>query len=89
MDIDSYDNVEIENNGAASNSDRYITPVEYQVPLMLICPLILVRNCASICLDMSLAFKSGTLLHSHPRCLCLCANTAVRAITVYPVRKFI
>ena len=30
MDIDSYDHVEIERNGAASNSDRYITPVEYQ-----------------------------------------------------------
>jgi hypothetical protein len=66
MDIDSYDNIEIESNGAASNSDRYITPVEYQVPLMLICPLNYVRNCASICLDMSLAFKSGTLLHSPP-----------------------
>ena len=66
MDIDSYDNVEIESNGAASNSDRYITPVEYQVPLMLICSLNLVRNRASICLDMSLAFKSGTLLHSPP-----------------------
>lgn len=26
MDIDSYDNVEIKTNGAASNSDRYITP---------------------------------------------------------------
>ncbi|KAI0286694.1 hypothetical protein BGY98DRAFT_941490 [Russula aff. rugulosa BPL654] len=26
MDIDSYDHVEIERNGAASNSDRYITP---------------------------------------------------------------
>ena len=65
MDIDSYDHVEVERNGAAGNPDRYITPVEYQVPLlMLICPLNCVRNCASICLDMSLAFKSGTLLHS-------------------------
>ena len=66
MDIDSYDYVEIERNAAASNSDRYITPVEYHVPLMLICSLNLVRNCASIYLDMSLAFKSGILLHSPP-----------------------
>jgi hypothetical protein len=66
MDIDSYDHVEIERNGAASISDRYITPVEYQVLLMLICPLNLVRYCSSICLDMSLAFKSGILPHSPP-----------------------
>jgi hypothetical protein len=33
---------------------------------MLICPLNSVRKCASIYLDMSLAFKSGTLLHSPP-----------------------
>jgi hypothetical protein len=33
MDIESYDHVEAERNGTASNSDRYITPVEYQVNL--------------------------------------------------------
>jgi hypothetical protein len=33
MDIESYDHVEAERNGTATNSDRYITPVEYQVNL--------------------------------------------------------
>lgn len=65
MDIDSCDLLDIERNGAASNSDRYITPVEYHV-LVLICPLNFVRYCSSIYLDMSLAFKSGILLHSLP-----------------------
>lgn len=31
MDIDSYDHVEAELNGAATSPDRYATPVEYHV----------------------------------------------------------
>jgi hypothetical protein len=63
MDIDSYDHVEDERNGAASNSDRYLTPVEYQVISVSNCPLNRARKYTSICLDTSPAFKFGTLHH--------------------------
>ena len=38
MDIESYDHVEAERNGTATISDRYITPVEYQVNLYVDLP---------------------------------------------------
>ena len=58
MDVDSDDHLEVERNGTTSNSDSYLTHVEYRVPRVF--DLNELINVLSIYLDISLTSRSGT-----------------------------
>ena len=78
MDVDSDNYLELERNGTASNSDSYLTHVEYRVPLCVwfLCLDELINVIASAKTYHS---HSGPELHtvSCPRRLCLCPNPAI------------